>query len=356
MPTLTSTIELPQPPERILLIKPSALGDIVNALPVLTGLKRLFPAAGIDWLVQSSFAELLVGHPHLNRLIEFHRRGWFATPWTTARTASRFLRELRQHRYDLVIDLQGLLRSGLMMVAARGKTKVGLAECREGANLACTHLLPALPGTAHAVDRYWRAVTALGGLHLEKEFILPVSPWASAWAERSLRGLPRPWLMLNLGTRWETKRWPVAHFADLAGRLRDRHGGSIILVGGPGEEPLGREFQSLARGGAMDCIGQTRLPQLTALLSHADLLITNDSGPMHLAAALNRPVLAPFTCTDPRRHGPYGQLHRAVATQVDCAASYLKRCPHRKCMGDLVPSRLLPLAETVLSSWSERCA
>ncbi len=350
----TPTIRLESTPRRIALIKPSALGDVIHALPVLSGLRQLFPEAEIAWIVHRACADLLEGHPHLNEIIRFDRGG-AKKSWRAGLAAFTDLRrQLRRQRFDLAIDLQGLFRSGLMTRLTGAKVRIGLAERREGAGWFYSHLLPELPGTPHAVDRYWRVVEALGGHDLKKQFILPRQPEAERWAERETARLPRPFVFVNLGTRWETKRWPVRSFSAVARRLQGRFGGSVFLVGGPGEEPLGVEFARLWRGQVADFIGQTSLPQLVALFSRADLVLTNDSGPMHLAAALDRPVAAAFTCTDPRKHGPYGQLHRTACTAVSCAASYLKQCPHLSCMTELTPDRLAPLAESILETWQQQ--
>jgi heptosyltransferase-1 len=349
-------LDLPARPRRIVLIKPSALGDVVNALPVLTGIRRLFPGAHVAWLVHSAYADLLEGHPHLDQVIRFDRgsaqRGLRAG-WQALRTLHR---ALLVQRFDLAIDLQGLFRSGLMTWWTGANVRIGLGEAREGSAFFYTHTLKRLKGIHHAVDRYWRVVTTLGGAGLTKEFIVPRRVEAEHWADAQLIRWPRPWIVINLGTRWETKRWPVPHFFALSQSLRQRHGGSRILVGGPGEEHLGAEFAKLDSSAVVDLTGRTTLPQLASVLARADLVLTNDSGPMHLAAALGRPVVAPFTCTDPCKNGPYGQLAHTACTQLPCAASYLKKCGHLSCMQELAPSRLLPLADTILASWQKRSA
>lgn len=352
----TPTLHLPKPPHRIALIKPSALGDVIHALPVLSGLRQLYPQAEIAWVVHAAYADLLDGHPHLAEVIRFDRGG-LKKGWRRALAALNSLRQqLRRRPFDLAIDLQGLFRSGVMAWLTGAPVRIGLAEAREGADWFVTHRLPELPGTPHAVDRYWRVIEALGGGAWPKRFLLPRRPEAEAWAEQQLVRLPRPLIFINLGTRWETKRWPVRHFVGLARRLAHRHGGSVLLVGGPGEEPLGVEFRREWGAAVTDFIGRTSLPQLVSLFARADLALSNDSGPMHLAAALGRPVVAPFTCTDPRRHGPYGQLQHTACTAVACAASYLKQCPHLSCMTELTPDRLAPLAEGILESWLKRSA
>lgn len=338
-------------PRRIALIKPSALGDIVHSLPVLTALRHRFPAAHITWVVNRSYQGLLAGHPHLDALLPFDRHsvraGWLAS----LNGYGRFFRQLRRQRFDLVIDLQGLLRTGLMSLATRSPRRVGLATAREGSRWCYTDVVPVPDRNhIHAVDRYWLVAAALGGTG-PKQFRVPMPEPARAWAAEVLAGLPRPWLLLGVGARWQTKRWPPVHFAVLARRAQDRFGGSAIFVGGRDETPLAKAVLDRLSGPSLDLTGRTTLPQLTAVLALADVLIANDTGPLHLAAALGRPVLAPYTCTQAALTGPYGQLGSAVETQVWCRGSCRKQCSRLECMAELTPDRLWPVLETILQSW-----
>jgi lipopolysaccharide heptosyltransferase I len=347
-------------PRRIGLVKPSALGDIVHALPVLGALRQRFPAASITWVVNRAYATLLQGHPHLDNVLAFDRTaargGWLEG----LRAFADILRAVRSARFDLVIDLQGLLRTGIMTLASGARWRLGLSSAREGARFCYNHVLTPRDGrpelSMHAVDRYWLAAQALGVGDEPKCFSLPIPADASAWATQRLRDLPRPWLMTNVGTRWETKRWPTSSFAELATRAHQHFGASLILVGGPEESPLARQVCAGFAGPACDLTGQTTLPQLVAVLEKADVVVSNDSGPLHLAVALGRPVVAPFTCTSPQRTGPYGQPGSAVLTGVDCAASFLKRCSRLDCMKELTADRLWPILRAHLRQGTSACA
>jgi lipopolysaccharide heptosyltransferase I len=344
---------------RIALIKPSALGDIVHALPVLGALRQRYPSAHIAWVVNRAYEPLLQGHPDLNATIPFDRnasrRGLFAG----VAGYIRFLAELRRGRFDLVIDLQGLLRTGIMVYASGAKRRVGLAGAREGAKYAYTDRI-AVPDAEnlHAIDRYWLVAEALGVKTKVVRFNLPLAPQAVQWALAELAQLPRPWLMLGVGARWMTKRWPGRHFADLIQKAQRRFGGTAIFVGGPDETALARLTAAELSGPSCDLTGKTTLPQLAAVLSLGDLMLANDTGPLHLAVALGRPVISPFTCTRVRLTGPYGQQHRAVETKVWCAGSLVKTCGRLECMNELTPARLWPLVEEVLGQWqsANRCA
>jgi lipopolysaccharide heptosyltransferase I len=337
---------------RILLIKPSALGDIVHTLPVLSALRQRFGQAHIAWLVNRAYQPLLTGHPDLDATIAFDRgvvrAGWLKA----ARTSLALARSLRQERYDLVVDLQGLFRSGLMSLATRAPRRVGLGCSREGARWFYTDVVASPPRRAvHAVDRLWSVAEALGAGGQPKRFVVPIAPATTAWAREQLTGYPRPWLMLAAGSRWPTKRWPPEHFAVLARRAQSVFGGSVVLVGGGDEAVLAQSVRRLLTGPSLDLTGRTSLPQLAAVLARADVMLANDTGPLHLAAALGRPVVAPYTCTQAALTGPYGQPGRAVETRVWCAGSLRRRCDRLECMAELTPGRLWPLLQEVLLSW-----
>jgi ADP-heptose:LPS heptosyltransferase len=207
----------------------------------------------------------------------------------------------------------------------------------------------------HAVDRYWLIAEALGVGHLEKHFELPVSDSARTWAMECLANTPRPWLAVSAGSRWPTKRWPPGHFAALIQRAQAKFGGTVILLGSRDENTVSQAVAQSIHVPMLDLTGQTTLPQLAALISLADVVLANDSGPLHLASALGRPVVAPYTCTQVALHGPYSQFQHAVPTTVWCAGSYRKRCGRLDCMQELTPDRLWPVLEEALFTWASRC-
>ncbi len=340
------------PATRIALIKPSALGDIVQTLPVLSAVRRRYPAAHISWLVNRSYEPLLRGHPDLDEVVPFDRGATKHGLWRAALSYVRFLRDFRARRFDLVIDLQGLLRSGLFTAASAAARRVGLGSAREGAVWFYTDVVPVADFRAlHAVDRYWLVAEALGAGDGPKVFRLPIRAPERLWVEEVLRDCPRPWLAFGVGSRWVTKRWPSEHFAALARRAQAAFGGTVILVGGGDEEALANTTGDHLTGPWRNLCGRTTLPQLTALLARADVMVANDTGPLHLAAALGRPVVAPYTCTKVALNGPFGQAARAVETRVPCAGSYVKKCPRLDCMVELTPERLWPALESILSRW-----
>jgi heptosyltransferase I len=336
-------------PQRIALIKPSALGDIVNALPVLTALRQRFPRAHLTWVVNRGYEPLLHGHPDLNATLSFDRRAKRSGLMRAGAGYVRFFQQLYACRFDLVVDLQGLLRSGLITAATGAARRVGLSSAREGARCFYTDVVLVPHGKPlHAVDRYWLIARALGADMRPPTFRLPVAESARAWVHGELAGFPRPWLVLGVGSRWPTKRWPPEYFAQLAQQAQRRFGGSVLFVGARDERELAESTAGLLSGLVRNLTGQTTLPQLAALLQQADVMVANDTGPLHLAAALGRPVVAPYTCTRVSLNGPYGQTARAVEAHVWCQGSYVKTCRRLECMAALTPDRLWPILEEVL--------
>lgn len=341
------------PARRIALLKPSALGDIVHSLPVLTALRHRYPDAHITWIVNRGYEPLLIGHPDLDATLPFDRGALRRGVVTATRQYLSFVSELRRQRFDLVVDLQGLFRTGVMAFASGAPRRVGLAGAREGARWFYTDVVPiGDPDRIHAVDRYWLAAAALGVGDVPKTFRLPIAPEARAWAVGRLQELPRPWLAVGVGSRWLTKRWPPEHFAELARRAHARTGGTAVFVGGGDESALAQQaLRQLTHYPTLDLTGKTTLPQLAAVLAVSDAMLANDTGPLHLAVALGRPVVAPYTCTKVRLTGPYGASGGAVETTVWCQGSRLKRCARMECMRELTPDRLWPLLEEVLGRW-----
>jgi len=336
---------------RIAILKPSALGDIVHALPVASALRDRFPNAKITWVVNKGFESLLTGHPDLTDTLPFDRGMYRGNVLRSAIYTMRFMNRLRCRRFDLVVDLQGLLRTGIMCAATGSPVRVGFANAREGSRRFYTHRVEVPDADRiHAVDRYWRVVEFLRANVRPKRFAIPVQTKELAAVDRELADLPRPWIAVAAGAKWRTKQWPPASFAALCNRAFAEFGTSVVLVGSSDDIALSGEIARNLNGPVRDLTGRTSLPKLTAVLARSDVMLANDTGPLHLAAALGRPCVAPYLCTKVALHGPYNSTTGGVATTVPCAGSYVRVCPNGLiCMNDLTPQKLWPPLAEVLS-------
>jgi lipopolysaccharide heptosyltransferase I len=327
-------------PRRVVILKPSSLGDVVHALPVLAALRDRWPAAHLAWVVNRGLRGLLEGNPLLDEVIPFDRAAVRPTPGGVRRLGG-FLLGLRRRRFDLAIDLQGLLRSGLMAAATGAPTRVGLASAREGAPRFYTHRLPEPEPRGHAVDRLLHVAAAFGADVRAPRFAVAMSEADRLWAGQVLAALPRPRLVLNVGARWETKRWPPERFAEVARRAAADLGAGLIAVGAPEDAPLVARLKAALDGvPLLDLVGRTSLPQLAAVAAASDLFLSNDTGPLHLAAAAGARTIGVYTCTRPEWTGPYGADAEAIRSGIWCAGSCVKTCDRLDCMAELTADRV----------------
>jgi heptosyltransferase-2 len=333
-------------PNRICLIKPSSLGDVVQTLPVLSALRRRFPQAHISWVVHQAYADLLEGHPDLNQVIPFDRGACSWRRPVAAVELMRFANRLRGASPDLVCDVQGLLRSGLMCALSGARWRIGLQTAREGAHWFYTHVVAVPDRDVSAVDRYWEFARAFGVGDMPKHFRVPITADDECFAERALSGATGWVYAVCPGARWPTKRWSPEHFARLMSRVARELGGTAILVGGPEDAERAADLAiRVAPAPCLNIAGRTRLRQLAAVLRRCRFVLSNDSGPMHLAAAVGTRTVALFTCTAPSRARPYGDIHQLVQTQVACAGTHRRRCERMDCMRELTPERVWPAVQ-----------
>lgn len=316
---------------KILIIKPSALGDIVQALPVLTGLKRRWPTAQIDWIVNDTLKDILEGHPCLRQTILYPRKRW--TSPARIPEMWRWGRKLREEKYDMTIDLQGLMRTGLMTWASGSPRRIGLQSAREGSRAAYNEYIA--DTAISAAERY---LTCLE--HLE----IPVQPLdfqliARAPLPDKLKDFG-PYIALHPYSKWRTKLWPWRNYQELVDSMPDR---KFVVVG---EGPW---FPLDAPGQLVDLRGQLNLGQLVSVLDKAQAVLSTDSGPAHIAGALGRPTLVLFGATDWRKTKPSG-----ARVNVRTHALFCSPCLKRTCWRD-TPVECMSLLEpqkigTVLTS------
>jgi heptosyltransferase-1 len=326
---------------RVLILKPSSLGDVIQALPVLRLLKRWQRSCEVWWWVDARFAPLLAGDPELAGIVRFERQRWGRLRHWPEMLAS--LRWLRAQRFDWVIDLQGLARSGAFAWLANGRLLAGLDEPREGARGLYDIIAPRASWHTHAVDWYLSLLPLLG-VPVDDGFDwLPGRPAVAAAVRARWQPADAPRVALLPGARWENKRWPVEHFAVLleavAAARPDAH---LVVLGGKEDMAAGQALSLVRPGQTLDLTGQTSLPEVIEWLRLSDVVVSNDTGPMHAAAALNKPVVALFGPTEPRRTGPYRQVGQVLQNRaLPCAPCMKATCTWRQpteCLRSLAPS------------------
>ena len=308
-------------PKNILIIKPSALGDIVLALPALAALKRNFPQAKISWLVRPEYAELLRGHPDLDEVILFDRR-LLGKSWYNPRAFSgllELLRRLREGRFDLVFDFQGLFRTGFFGWVSGGKRRFGMTQAREFARFFYTDKISQDASSIHLVDYYLKMVAAAGAKRGEIEFRLPEDAEAAEVVEKllKLQGVNGKYAVIVPGAARENKRWPMERFAKLADKIVSQFGWSMAATGSAAEKGYIETLQNIAGVGVVNLAGRTSIAELIELLRGAAVVVSNDTGPGHIAAALGVPVVMIFGPTNPARVCPYRRPECVVAIEAD---------------------------------------
>jgi heptosyltransferase I len=324
---------------KILILKPSSLGDVVQALPVLRLIKQHLPASEIYWWIDSKLAPLLEGDPDLAGVVPFHRQRWAAPRhWPEIVDSIRWM---RQQAFDWVIDLQCLMRSGLFAWLANGKTTVGLDEPREGARGFYDIIVRRPSPLTHAVDWYLGVLPPLGVPAHWNFSWLPERPAVAEAVRRKWPVDHARWIVLQPGARWLNKRWPAEHFAELLRQVAaDRPEFRFAILGGEQDRPLGEAIACFP-GRCLDLTGKLSLPEMVEWLRLSELMVTNDTGPMHVAAALGKPVVALFGPTQPRRTGPYRQVDRVLQMRLPCIPCLKASCAYPQpieCLRALSPA------------------
>ncbi len=311
---------MPNSFKNILIIKPSSLGDIVLALPALTALRKSFPDANISWLIRPDFAPLLENHPHLNEVILFDRK-FLGKAWYHPRAFGSLLSliwRLRRSKFDLVIDLQGLFRTASLAWLSGCKNRFGMTMTRELAHIFYTHKIPQDQDCIHLVDYYLKIIQTAGASRTQVEFVLPVDPAAVDSVNEMLRahGVDVDnYVVFMPGSVHSDKWWPVERFAVLADRISSQFGLSVVATGTASEKDIVKKLQSLAAVPVADFAGQTSLRELIALLRAAKLVLGNDTGPGHIAAALDTPTVLIFGRSNPVRIAPYRKRNCVAAIE-----------------------------------------
>lgn len=319
-----------EPLGRLLVVRLGSLGDLVHTLPAVAAIRLAHPFAQIDWLVDRVHREFLDLVPVVSSTIPLRKAtggGWLQA-----------LRELRARQYDVAIDFQGLLKSAALARLSGAARVIGFdrKSAREGtASLLYTQRVAA-GDVRHVIDKNLRLAATLGAPQHRRDFpILPI-PSAALDAIRA-EGIAR-FALINCGAAWPNKRWPAERFGHLATWLRERHGLASVALWGPGEQALAEDVVRQSQGAAV-AAPPTSLADLVAIAAAADVMVSGDTGPTHVASAMGTPVVALFGPTSPDRNGPWVEADESVSRYATCDCHYQRECTHGRgdkwCLGTI---------------------
>lgn len=316
---------------RILIVKLSSIGDVVHTLPALSALKSALPNVEIDWIVEETASEILRGSPYIKNLYVVKNRGW-ANSLDKSRETTR---ELKSRNYDIVIDFQGLLKSALWVLASGAKRKIGFSNYREFSSFFLNEKLPAYDREKHAVDRYMdlaRYVIEKQGRKVgDLKFNFPVNEKSKENIDNLTRELGlegKEFFIVTPVARWSTKMWNKKSFVGLIKDSAEKYNIDCLIAGGPDDFDYCEDIASRVGGRATNICSKTSLKDFAELVGRAKFSITVDSGPMHIASAMETPVVALFGATASNRTGPYGKESRVISAGVSCSPCFSRVCKY----------------------------
>ena len=331
-------------PQRILVILLGAIGDVTRALPLLARLRRAYPQAHIAWAVEPAAAALLDYHPALDEILLYQRSHG-------SQTFLPFLRTVRNHHFDLVLDLQRHLKSGLVSLWSRAPVRLGFhrSNTKEGNWLFNTHTIEAVPDFSLKLAQYLKFADALGLPDDGVRFDLRLRPEEEQQVETLLAGTIRPFAAFFLGSRWPSRFWFPQATAEVARVLQQEYGMGIVLVGGPSEVAFAQQVSEAMGTAVTNLSGKTSLRDLIGVFSRARFALGPDSGPMHIAAATDIPVISLWGATSPLRSAPWGSKAFVIRGEAACSPCYVRRCPiGRACMRRITPGQVLEVVQKIL--------
>jgi heptosyltransferase I len=329
---------------RFLIVRLGSLGDVVHAIPAVAALKRHHPAAVIDWIVDPRYADLVGCVTAVDRVIAFDpRQSWWAS--------RQVGRKLRRSRYQAAIDLQGLLKSAVLARAAGARRTVGYTRAHLREPLAAifytaTHDPGDVP---HVIHKGISLMQALGVTDSSIAFPLEVPPSYVADGIASRAG-EAGYALINPGAAWPNKRWPPARFGAVAKSLRDRLGMRSLVLWGPGEEIMAAQVVA-ASSGAAERLSRTTIVDIAAVTQGARLMLSGDTGPLHIAAAVGTPIVALFGPTRAERNGPWAPADISISRYDRCDCHYERRCRRDSpCIDDISVDEVMATIERRLAA------
>ncbi|MBN1461156.1 MAG: glycosyltransferase family 9 protein [Armatimonadetes bacterium] len=339
-------------PKRLLLVKLSSIGDVVQSLPVARSLRRRFPNAYLAWAVGPAAADVVAGHPDLDRVVivggapGHEAEGLDVVPPLSAVGTLR--RALRRYEFDTTLDLQGLFKSALVARLSGAPRRVGFRTLHEGTFLLNNRRLVPNRRDVHAVDSYLDFAEVFGASREPVEFRIAISETDREVVDELLAGHEELAALIP-GARWDSKMWPAERFAAVADTVAERFGLTSVVTGASRDTELAARIASAARRPILDLTGRTTLKQAAELFRRCRVTIGNDTGPLYISSAVGTRTVALFGPSDAHRLGPYGEGHAKLVADVDCAPCRNRTCRTRTCMESITPEQVVEAAASLLA-------
>ena len=336
---------MPVRADRILIVLHGSIGDVARAVPLAGLLRRAYPEAWLAWSVEPPALPLVERHPAVDEVLLFERCRWW-------RGLVPFLRRVRSGHFDLVLDLQRHLKSGLISRWSGAPYRLGFhrRDAKELNWLFNNHHIPLYGEALSKLNHYLKFAELLGIEPYPIEWEFPLTAEEKLNVETILRGVGGRFAVFFLGASWESKQWFAAETAASAAEIRRRYGLDIVLLGGKEDIGFAREVENLSRPRVANCVGRTSLREAVGILSRAAVSVGPDTGLMHLSAAVGTPLVSLWGATSPLRTGPHGFQELVIQGRAVCSPCYLRRCPiGRICMKSIASEEVAAKVGKALS-------
>lgn len=337
--------------KNVLVVKLSAIGDVIHALPVSYAIKETFPKAKITWVVEPPAYDLLTNNPYIDHIILFEKKK-FKSIGGFLKKLPKFSTELKKTKYDVALDLQGLGKSAVITYLSGAPLKLGCCNMRELSDLVSKPVC-GLNQNGHIVERYLDVVRELGCKVERVVFPMEITEKeadiATKIMQQSGADMKNPYVVLAVGANWPNKRWPTALYAALVDYLYSKELIPVIIGGGAVDSRLVAEINEQAEIPPVDLVGKTTLKELAYIIKNAKAVVGGDTGPMHLAAGLGKLVVALMGPTDANRNGPYGQLQNVIEITRTCKHCWKRQCKlNLDCLADIKLEAVVEKLQSIL--------
>jgi heptosyltransferase-1 len=332
-------------PKKILVVLHGSVGDVTRALPLANLIHRGFPKATLTWTVEPPSLPLVEHHPAVDEVILFDRPRWWSQ-------LGPFLRRIRTGRFDLVLDLQRHLKSGIISRWSGAPHRLGFhrLDCKEFNWVFNNHHIPAFGNVISKCNHYLKFGEYLGLVPEPVEWKLWLTKEEQVGVDRHLKNVGNGFATLFIGSRWESKGWFASQILSCAKLIQERRGLSVVLLGSEQDAVLAREVEAACGQDTTNLVGRTSLKEAVGIIARAKVAVGPDTGLMHIAAAVGTPVVSLWGATSPSRTGPYGFEELVIQGKADCSPCYRKRCPiGRVCMQSIDIEEIMAKIEIGLS-------